>query len=275
MDRYSETSFLLQNGVAIPSIGFGTFKIPDGEETYKAVTEALEVGYRHIDTAALYGNEASVGRAVRDSGIARSEIFITTKLWNDRHGYQNTLDAFQESLEKLQMSHIDLFLIHWPKHQNVESWAAMEELYSQGMIRAIGVSNFKEHHLQEIFEHATVKPMVNQIELHPHLSQRELVKYCQRHEIIVEAWSPIMRGRVSEVAEINAIAERHGKDAGQVTLRWHIQHGVIVLPKSVTPSRIASNRQLFDFELTSSEMSIIDRLDREERIGPDPDLITF
>ena len=275
MSDRTTPSIPLSNGVKIPVVGFGTFKIPDGDDALKAVTEAIEMGYRHIDTAALYGNERSVGKAVRQSGIDRNELFITTKLWNDRHGYQQTLKAFEESRERLDMDYIDLFLIHWPKDKNVESWKAIEELYGKGLVRAIGVSNFKEHHLDEILAHATITPMVNQIELHPRLSQPELLSYCKRAGITVEAWSPIMKGRVSDIPELITIGARYGKDPAQITLRWHIQRGVVVLPKSVTPARIRSNKELFDIQLTPEEMRIIDSLNRDERIGPDPDTITF
>ncbi len=265
----------LANDVLIPTVGFGTFQIPSGIETYNAVSKALDTGYRHIDTAEFYGNEESVGKAVADSKIDRSSVFITTKVWNNHHGYHETIQAYSESLKKLQTDYVDLYLIHWPKEQNVETWKVMEDLYNSGKIRSIGVSNFKKHHLEEILSQCTIPPMVNQIELHPFLAQKELCSYCKRQNIVVEAWSPMMRGGVKDIPLLAEIADKYQKDSGQIALRWHLQRGIVVLPRSVKPQRILSNLEIFDFELTDSEMSVISKLDKHGRIGPDPDFINF
>jgi diketogulonate reductase-like aldo/keto reductase len=265
----------LSNGIVMPQLGLGVYKAQNGEEVENAIHRALETGYRAIDTAMIYGNEESVGRAIRESGIDRSELFITTKLWNDDQGYESTLQAFEASMQRLGLDYLDLYLIHWPMPKVgrfAETWRAFEKLYTDGRIRAIGVSNFSPAHLEELARTATITPMVNQVELHPFLTQKALREYCQAHDIRVESWSPIMRGGdVLTNQTITSIAQNYSKTPAQVVLRWHIQHNLIVIPKSVHEERIRENFEIFDFELNSEEMAAIDSLDRGERVGPDPD----
>ena len=266
----------LNNGIMMPQFGLGVFKAKEGEEVEGAVAVALEAGYRAIDTAAVYGNEEGVGRAIAASGIPRQELFITTKLWNDDQGHDATLLAFNKSLDRLGMDYVDLYLIHWPKAEKgkyKDTWKAFEELYASGKIRAIGVSNFKPPHLQELLKDAKVVPAVNQIELHPMMTQLATREYCEAKGIKIEAWSPLMRaGELLENPLIIKVAGKYSKEPAQVVLRWHIQSGLIVIPKSVTPKRIQSNIDIFDFELTSEEMEQIDRLNQDKRVGADPDL---
>ncbi len=265
----------LNNGVMIPQVGYGTFKVNDYEETVKAVKTAIELGYRHIDTAMIYKNEEAVGEAIRNSGVDRKELFVTSKVWNSDHGYEQTLAAFDATLQRLGLDYLDLYLIHWPKEMNVETWKAMESLYKQGKIRAIGVSNFKPHHLQAILDEGEIVPVVNQVELHPQFPQDELQAMCQKHNIYLEAWGPIMQGQVDKLNVLEPIATKYNKSVVQVALHWSIQKGNIILPKSVTPSRMQENLELFDFELTDEDMNFIKQLDTGTRIGPDPDEITF
>ena len=266
----------LNNGVEMPWLGLGVFRSKEGEEVEIAVKTALETGYRSIDTAAIYENERGVGNAIKASGVPRKEIFITSKVWNTDQGYQSTLDAFDVSLEKLQTDYLDLYLIHWPKGQrSVETWKAMEELYEKGRVRAIGVSNFLEHHLDDILPHCKIVPAVNQVEFHPMLIQPKLLEYCQKRGIQHEAWSPIMKGNVTKIREIQEVAKKYGKTEVQVVLRWDIQKGVVTIPKSVTPERIISNADIFDFELEPEDMAKIDALDNGRRIGGHPDTINF
>ncbi|WP_225630734.1 aldo/keto reductase [Streptomyces solaniscabiei] len=263
----------LNNGVEIPQLGFGVFQVPDAETT-AAVSAALEAGYRSIDTAAIYGNEAGVGRALADSGIARDELFVTTKLWNADQGYDATLKAFDTSLDKLGLDHVDLYLIHWPtpaRDLYRESWKAIEKLVADGRIRAAGVSNFQPAHLDRLIAGSDLVPAVNQVELHPGLQQSELRAAHARLGIVTEAWSPLAQGAVLEDEAITTIAARHGKSAAQVVLRWHLQLGNVVIPKSVTPARIRENLDVFDFALTDGEMTAIAGLDRDLRTGPHPD----
>jgi 2,5-diketo-D-gluconate reductase A len=268
----------LNNGVEIPQLGFGVFQIPP-EETVEATRTALEVGYRHIDTAQMYGNEAEVGEAVRQSGIPREEVFVTSKLNNGFHARDAALKAFDGTLDALKFDYLDLFLIHWPLPgidvDYVETWKAMEEMYRSGRVKAIGVSNFKEHHLRKLFADTEVTPTVNQIEVHPYLTQDDVRAFNADHEIITEAWAPIAKGKVAQDATINRIAEKYGKTAAQVTLRWHVQRGDIVFPKSVTRSRVEENFDIFDFELDGTDMGDIAGLDRDERTGPDPDTFNY
>lgn len=262
-------TFQLHNGVAIPCVGYGTYLIPN-DETYVAVSEAIKAGYRHIDTAAFYQNEAGVGRAIRESGISRKDLFVTSKVWNSDRGYEKTKAAFAKTMDALDLEYLDLYLIHWPANQkqfgdsanalNAETWRALEELYSQGKVKAIGLSNFLQHHIDELMESAKIKPMVNQIEFHPGWAQLEVVKYCQQHDIVVEAWSPLGRKEALDNEVIKEIARKYDKQAAQVCLRWVLQHNVLPLPKSSTPSRMTANTQLFDFELTAEEMKTIDAL---------------
>ncbi|ASI34408.1 MULTISPECIES: aldo/keto reductase [unclassified Exiguobacterium] len=264
----------LNNGLSMPQLGYGVFKVPE-EEVYQAVLEALRAGYRSIDTAMIYENEAGVGRALRDSGIPREEIFLTTKVWNADQGYAETLAAFETSLTKLGVDYVDLYLIHWPmpnEDRYVDTWHALEELYKQGKTKAIGVSNFHIPHLKRILEEGTVVPAVNQIELHPFLSQEEIRTFCKEHDILVEAWSPLMKGRDALTEPvITDIATTKDKTPAQVILRWHIQHGIIAIPKSVTPSRIRENLAVFDFELSAPEMQQLDALNQNQRTGSNPD----
>lgn len=264
--------FKLNNGVEMPAVGLGTFKAK-GNEVYEAVKIALEAGYRHIDTAKIYGNEEEVGRAIKDSGIPREEIFITSKVWTADLGYQQTKKAFQESLDRLQTDYLDLYLIHWPKSYqlNRESWKAMEELYFQGKIRAIGVSNFKVHHIEDLLKVATVIPAVNQVELHPGLQQHPLHDYCMGKGIYLVSHSPLARGKVFEMEGLKKIAEKYNKSVVNVIVRWGLERKIFMIPKSITPERIRDNFKVFDFELTEADMNEILKLHDGKRIGTDPD----
>ena len=265
----------LNNGVTIPQLGFGVFLVPPGE-TRTAVATALEAGYRHIDTAKLYDNEAEVGEAIAESGIPRDELFVTTKLWNADQGRDAALRAIDGSLERLGLDHVDLYLIHWPvpsADRYVETWKAFEEIAADGRARAIGVSNFQPAHLDRLAAETGTVPAVNQVELHPHLAQPALRGYHAAHGIVTEAWSPLARGGdVLTDPAVGEIAAAHGRTPAQVVLRWHLQLGTVVIPKSVTPSRIAENIAVFDFELTPAELERISALDTGTRIGPAPDV---
>ncbi len=263
----------LAGNVEIPQLGFGVFQIP-AEETVEATLRAFEAGYRHIDTAAVYGNEAEVGQAFRASGLDRDEVFITTKCFNDSHGYEQAKQAFQESIDRLELDFVDLYLIHWPvpsQDRYVETWKAFIELQEQGLIRSIGVSNFQPEHLRRIVEETGVTPVANQIELHPRFQQAGLRREHEDRGIVTEAWSPLAQGAVLDDPALTEIAEAHEKSTGQVVLRWHIQLGNVVFPKSVTPERITENFDIFDFHLSEDQMEAIEALDAGERIGPDPD----
>ncbi|SFT63460.1 2,5-diketo-D-gluconate reductase A [Geodermatophilus amargosae] len=268
----------LNNGVQIPQLGFGVYQIPP-EQTVEAVRSALEVGYRHIDTAEMYGNEKEVGQAVRESGIDRSEVFVTSKLNNGFHRRDDALRAFDRTLADLGFDQLDLFLIHWPLPtidvDYVETWKAMEEIYAGGRCRAIGVSNFNPHHLRRLFAETEVRPAVNQIEVHPYLANDEVRAFDADHEIVTEAWSPIAQGKVLDDPAVTTIAETLGKTPAQVVLRWHVQRGDVVFPKSVTRERVEQNFALFDFELDAGQMATITGLDRGERTGPDPDTFDY
>jgi 2,5-diketo-D-gluconate reductase A len=267
----------LNNGVQIPQLGFGVFQIKP-EETVKATTSALEIGYRHIDTAQMYGNERQVGIAVRESGIPREEVFVTSKLNNNRLERDDILRSFDTSLSELGFDYLDLFLIHWPLPavaDYVARWKAMEEIYAGGRVKAIGVSNFQPNHLRDLFGATDVRPAVNQIEAHPFLTQDELRAFGADHEIVTEAWAPIARGKVNDDPVIAGIAGQVGKTPAQVTLRWHIQRGDVVFPKSVTRSRVEENFDIFDFELDESAMTAISALNRDERTGPNPDEFNY
>ncbi|MED3690460.1 aldo/keto reductase [Peribacillus butanolivorans] len=266
----------LHNGVKMPQLGFGVFKVKNGSETVESVKKAIEVGYRSIDTAAVYENEEGVGKAIRESGISREELFITSKVWNTDQGYETTLQAFDDSLKRLGLEYLDLYLIHWPgKDKYLETWKALEKLYNEGKVKSIGVSNFHVHHLEKLLANSEIKPVVNQIELHPLLTQVEIRDYCEKHDIKVEAWSPLGRGSLIEEPTINHIAKKHGKSSAQVLIRWHLQHEIVVIPKSITPSRIEENAQVFDFSLSLNEMNQIDALNKNERFGSNPDEILF
>ncbi len=261
----------LRDGVELPRLGFGVYQSARGVETQKAVAEALQAGYRHVDTARIYGNEQDVGAAIRASSIPREQIFVTTKLWNDDHGYDAALRAFDASLERLGLEYIDLYLLHWPvPHKRLESWRALEHLLAAGRVRTIGVSNFVVHHLEELLASAKTPPTVNQIEVSPFLQQRDVRAFCQRHDIAVEAYSPLTQGERLGHPTLAAVAQRVSRTPAQVLLRWGLQHGMVVLPKSVRPARIAENAALFDFELDEEAMRTLDTLEEGLCVGWDP-----
>jgi len=264
---------ILNNGVEMPQLGYGVWQVPD-DEAERAVATALEAGYRSIDTAAIYGNEAGTGKAVARSGIARKDLFVTTKLWNSDQGYDATLRAFDASLEKLGLEYIDLYLIHWPlpsRGKYIDTFKAFEKIYADGRAKAIGVSNFYPEHLEKLIDATSVIPAVNQIELHPHLQQHAAREYHAEQGIATEAWSPLGQGRgLLEVPAIIAIAQKHGRTPAQIVLRWHLQLGNVVIPKSVTPSRIKENIEVFDFSLDTEDLAAITALNEDRRLGPDP-----
>lgn len=273
-------AYKLRNGVKIPCVGFGTYLTPDGDTAVRAVKEAIQTGYRHIDTAAIYKNEKSVGRAIRESELNRSDLFITSKVWNSDQGFDSTLRAFDRTLSDLELEYLDLYLIHWPvpkghdhdwKKMNRETWRAMEQLLEEDRVRAIGVSNFKAHHLSALMETAVILPMVDQIEIHPGLNQNDTIAFCKEHDIVVEAWGPLSQGKLFQLTDLDDLAARYQKTVAQVCLRWHLQRGVIPLPKSVHPSRIAENADIFDFELSPQDMEYISRI-KCASSGLDPDI---
>jgi len=276
-------TFELSNGVKIPAIGYGTWKSPDSEVTVEGIKTAVSCGYRHIDTAAVYGNEVSVGKGIAECGIPREELFITSKVWNTERGYEKTLAAFEKTIEDLGVSYLDLYLIHWPaaahkyddwEEINRETWRAMTELHKVGKIRSIGVSNFKPHHLKALMD-TEIKPMVNQIEIHPGYMQEETVRYCRENSILVEAWSPLGNGKVLTNPILMNIAEKYGRSVAQICLRWCLQHEVLPLSKSVTPSRIEENVRVFDFEISSADIEAIDSIGLCGWSGNDPDKVDF
>ncbi|RSL32415.1 aldo/keto reductase [Salibacterium salarium] len=268
----------LNNGLTMPQLGFGVWQVEE-DAAVPAVKKALETGYRSIDTAAAYKNESGVGQAIKDSGIPRDDLFITTKVWNEDQGYDNTLKAFNASLEKLGLDYVDMYLIHWPTpayDDYVDTYKAMEKLYHDGKVKAIGVCNFDTDHLQRIIDECEVKPVVNQVECHPYFAQNELKKFCAEHDIYIEAWSPLMQGKaVLDDDVVKEIAANHDKTPAQVIIRWHMQNNSIVIPKSVTPSRIEENFDVLDFELTTEDMGKINKLDRGERQGPVPSEMNY
>jgi diketogulonate reductase-like aldo/keto reductase len=267
---------VLSNGVKMPWFGLGVFKTQEGEEVENAVRYALEAGYRHIDTAAIYRNETGVGKAVKASGIPREELFITTKVWNTDQGYETTLRAFEESRKKLGMEYVDLYLIHWAvKEKYKETWKALEKLYKDGYVRAIGVSNFQVHHLEDLMQDCEIVPMVNQCEFHPYLTQVELRAFCKEHGIQFEAWSPLMRGAAMEEPVIVELAKKYGRTPAQIVLRWDLQHEVVTIPKSIRKERVVENAQIFDFELAAEDMAALDALNRDQRFGSHPDHFKF
>jgi diketogulonate reductase-like aldo/keto reductase len=264
---------ILNNGVEMPQLGFGVWQVPD-DEAEQAVATALESGYRSIDTAAIYGNEEGTGKAIATSGIPREDLFVTTKLWNSDQGYDSTLRAFDTSLEKLGLDYLDLYLIHWPlpsRGKYIDTYKAFEKLYSDGRVKAIGVSNFYPEYLEKLIEATSVIPAVNQIELHPQLQQHAAREYHAQQGIATEAWSPLGSGKgLLEVPAIVAIAQKHNRTPAQIVLRWHIQQGNVVIPKSVTPSRIRENIDVFDFSLDAEDIAAISALNEDRRLGPDP-----
>lgn len=278
------TTYTLTNGVQIPVLGFGTWQTPDGDTAIKAVKAALDAGYRHIDTAQAYQNEASVGTAIQESGVARQDLFLTTKIWNTNHSYDLTMQSFEESLQKLQTDYVDLLLIHWPnpidfrdnwEAANAETWRAMEELYQAGKAKAIGVSNFRPHHLEALKKIAKVQPMVNQIFLAPGELEAETVQYSRDNGLLLEAYSPLGTGKIFDVLEMKTLAAKYQRSIPQIALRWSLQHGFLPLPKSVHANYIQENTQLFDFELTPADMQTIDQLDGVVGKAKDPDTTTF
>lgn len=273
--KHITDSVILNNGVAMPWFGIGTYKA-EGREVADAVSTALELGYRSIDTAAVYGNEQEVGESIASSGVARNDLFVTTKVWNNDQGYDSTLRAFETSSKKLGLDMIDLYLIHWPGVDKYkDTWRALERLKEEGRVRAIGVSNFQIHHLQELLKDSSSVPAVNQVELHPRFIQKELHDFCTAHQIQIEAWAPLMKGRLQDNELLQGIAAQYGKSVSQVILRWELQNQIVIIPKSVTASRIKENSEIFDFELTDAEVQAISGLDAGERIGSDPDKLLF
>lgn len=266
----------LANGAEMPYLGLGVYKMTDRDETLEAITTALDLGYRAIDTAALYYNEEEVGEAIRHSSVPREDLFVTTKVWNSDQGYDNTLRAFETSLKKLDMDYVDLYLTHWPvEHKYVDTYRAIERLYDEKLIRVTGVSNHHEHHLKTILATCNVAPMVNQIEAHPYLNQEPLRAFCEQQQIAVTAWSPLGRGKVLNDETIIRIADEYNVSPAQIILRWHLQNDVIIIPKSVTASRIKENSELYHFELTNETMQQLTALNRNERFGQNPDNFKF
>ncbi|GED01868.1 aldo/keto reductase [Bacillus atrophaeus] len=266
----------LHNGVEMPRFGLGVFKVENGSEATESVKAAIKNGYRSIDTAAIYKNEEGVGAGIKESGVARDELFITSKVWNEDQGYETTLAAFEKSLERLELDYLDLYLIHWPgKDKYKDTWRALEKLYKDGKVRAIGVSNFQVHHLEELLKDAEIKPMVNQVEFHPCLTQVELREYCKKQGIQVEAWSPLMQGQLLDNEVLKQIAEKHNKSVAQVILRWDLQQDVITIPKSIKEHRIIENADIFDFVLSQEDIEKINALNKDERVGPNPDELLF
>jgi len=268
--------FTLHNGVKMPYFGLGVYLSKDGSEVINSVKWALQAGYRHIDTAAIYDNEEGVGEGIRASGIPRKDIFLVSKVWNTDQGYESTIEAFEASLNRLKTDYLDLYLIHWPvKGKFKETWKAMEELYRQKRIRAIGVSNFLQHHLEDLLSDASIVPMVNQMEFHPYLVQQELLDFCSSKEIQYEAWSPLMQGKIFEMNVFKELAGKYKKTIAQIVLRWDLQKGVVTIPKSSKKQRIMDNAAIFDFSISEEDMVVLDRLDKGKRFGPDPDTFDF
>ncbi|EJW20295.1 putative oxidoreductase YtbE [Paenibacillus alvei DSM 29] len=280
MAKNLQDTTTLNNGVKMPWFGLGVFKVEEGPELVNAVKTAIKHGYRSVDTAAIYGNEEGVGQGIREglkeAGISREELFVTSKVWNADLGYESTIAAYETSLKKLGLEYLDLYLIHWPvEGKYKDAWRALETLYKEGRVKAIGVSNFQIHHLQDLMKDAEIKPMINQVEYHPRLTQKELQAFCQDNGIQFEAWSPLMQGQLLDNEVIQEIANKHNKSVAQVILRWDLQNGVVTIPKSTKEHRIVENANVFDFELTKEEMEIIDGLNQNHRVGPDPDNFDF
>jgi len=280
MIKNLQDTVTLHNGARMPGLGLGVFKVEEGPELIQAVKTAVSHGYRSIDTAAVYQNEEGVGQGIRealaDNELERDRLFVTSKVWNADLGYESTLAAYEASLERLGLDYLDLYLIHWPvKGKYKEAWRALETLYGEGRVKAIGVSNFQIHHLEDLMQGASVKPMVNQVEFHPRLTQKELLRYTREQDIQLEAWSPLMQGELLDDPVLNELAAKYGKSVAQIILRWDLQHGVITIPKSTKEHRIIENARLFDFELSGEDMERIDGLNENRRVGPDPDNFDF
>ncbi|RUT47254.1 aldo/keto reductase [Paenibacillus anaericanus] len=278
--KHLQDTTTLQGGIQMPWFGLGVFKVEEGAELVQAVKSAIKHGYRSIDTAAVYDNEKGVGQgiheAILENNISREDLFITSKVWNADLGYESTLAAYETSLNKLGLEYLDLYLIHWPvdgKYQ--DAWRALETLYKEGRVKAIGVSNFQIHHIEDLMKTATIKPMVNQVELHPQLTQTELRDFCKTQGIQIEAWSPLMQGQLLDHPVLQEIAAKHNKSIAQVILRWDLQHGIVTIPKSTKEHRIIENAAIFDFELSSDDIARIDALNQNLRVGPDPDNFDF
>ncbi len=269
-------SFTLHNGVEMPYFGLGVYLSKDGQEVINAVKWALDTGYRHIDTASIYENEAGVGAGIRASDVPREDIFLVSKVWNTDQGYDTTLKAFETSLEQLGTDYLDLYLVHWPvAGKYKETWKALEYLYAEKRVRAIGVSNFMQHHLEDLLDGANVVPMVNQMEFHPYLVQQSLIDFCKANQIQYEAWSPMMQGHIFKDPSFEKLADKYQKTIAQVVLRWDLQKGVVTIPKSTKKERIKANADLFDFELSPEDMRYLDAMDQGKRFGPDPDNFDF
>ena len=278
--KHLQDTTTLYNGVNMPWFGLGVFKVEEGPELVNAVRTAIQHGYRSVDTAAIYGNEEGVGQGIREglaaAGLKREDLFVTSKVWNADLGHEPTLKAYEESLRKLDLEYLDLYLVHWPvEGKYIEAWKALETLYKQGRVKAIGVSNFQIHHLEKLMKETEIKPMVNQVEYHPRLTQKELQAYCQANGIQLEAWSPLMQGQLLDQEDLLSIAKKHHKSIAQIILRWDIQNGVVTIPKSTKEFRIIENADIFDFELSDEEMQRIDGLNQDHRVGPDPDNFDF
>jgi len=278
MDKITDLKggFTLNNGVKMPYFGLGVWQAKDGEEVINAVKWALQAGYRHIDTAAIYQNEEGVGVGMRESGVPREETFLVSKVWNADQGYDSTLKAFETSLRKLNTEYLDLYLIHWPvPGKYKETWKALETLYREKRVRAIGVSNFLQHHLEDLLPESSVVPMVNQMEFHPYLIQQDLLDYCKGKGIQYEAWSPLMQGSIFDLDTFKDLAKKYNKTIAQIVLRWDLQKGVVTIPKSSKKQRILDNADVFDFSISEEDMAKIDQLERGKRFGPDPDTFDF
>lgn len=278
--KHLQDTTTLYNGVNMPWFGLGVFKVEEGPELVNAVRTAIQHGYRSIDTATIYGNEEGVGQGIREgleaAGIKREDLFVTSKVWNADLGYESTLKAYDESLRKLGLEYLDLYLIHWPvEGKYIDAWKALETLYKEGRVKSIGMSNFQIHHLEKLMKETEIKPMVNQVEYHPRLTQKELQAFCHTNGIQLEAWSPLMQGQLLDQEDLQRIAEKHHKSIAQIILRWDLQNGVVTIPKSTKEHRIAENAAIFDFELSDEEMQRIDSLNQNHRVGPDPDNFDF
>ncbi|MEK3740773.1 MULTISPECIES: aldo/keto reductase [Paenibacillus] len=280
MAQHLQDTTTLHNGVNMPWLGLGVFKVEEGAELIQAIKSAIKHGYRSIDTAAIYENETGVGQAIQEAlqenNLSREELFVTSKVWTADMGYEETIAAYETSLAKLGLEYLDLYLIHWPvKGKYKESWRALETLYKEGRVKAIGVSNFQIHHLEDVLKDAEIKPMVNQVELHPYLNQQELLDFCKEQGIQLEAWSPLMQGQLFDQPVLKKIAAKHGKSVAQVIVRWDLQRGIITIPKSTKEHRIIENVDVFDFNLSDEDMTLINSLNQDQRVGPDPDHFDF